>query len=626
MSDKVKCPKCKEQMFEDARYSIIRDEIICFSGRCLNCGFEITAESLYESLKNKFDLEKDIEVVEAPLEYALSKVQSTDEEIRKRILSALIKIYEQKGVQSNNEDEVQKYLYKKISCEQALNGRKYDDVDVLKEIGLFYCDRKRWLDKSAVYFEQAISLDQSNRGLHGALVSIYEDLGRFDEAIKHLDIEYTLDFENDIPSSEELREFQQNLYFIRKGRLLFEKDAYEDAITHLKKVYDIQGFPLFTDSGDPVTPKTVANELMLQAFVYLNNYEQAVKVYNEILSIDPNYEVDPDDRPYLFFSLMKALLEKDKNKAFEIVKEIDPEEWANYDSAAEAFQLYFLKGDVYLTCYLCGYQKNTEVLEEASKCFKAVYTVFEDFCWGTCVEDFFSNVSEWGGANWERLFGSINRILPEAHRNRGRVLEELGRTDEAFVEYKKAAEFDGYKNDKELVSKIDETKSKMFRIYEAKLKEKADELGKLLDLRPLGNSERDVAQRILMHLESVKDQFPEISQLKDMAQKLGFRVPRHLFKECRGVVEQYFNKVYDAETQKYPDLPKTKNLWSKIENLHGKDIINGYIRGLVSLIWAVGGKAGHRSDNLWVDALKIEDAEVVVVATIRFLSWYIETY
>src|SRR4030067_2342375 len=96
MSEINRCPKCKEVTLFNTSHRYIRDEWIRFTGKCLNCGYEVTPEEVFNQLKSKFDLEKDFEHLEKPVEYILDRCTRTDEEPRKQILQVLIKIYEEK--------------------------------------------------------------------------------------------------------------------------------------------------------------------------------------------------------------------------------------------------------------------------------------------------------------------------------------------------------------------------------------------------------------------------------------------------------------------------------------------------------------------------------------------------
>ncbi|MDP2960682.1 MAG: hypothetical protein Q8N71_04585, partial [candidate division Zixibacteria bacterium] len=96
MDDRINCPKCNQETFENPRYMSVRGEMVLFDGKCVNCGYDITAEELYNDLKGKYDFERDFDIVERPLENILEKCGDRDLNLKYLILTFFLKVYDHK--------------------------------------------------------------------------------------------------------------------------------------------------------------------------------------------------------------------------------------------------------------------------------------------------------------------------------------------------------------------------------------------------------------------------------------------------------------------------------------------------------------------------------------------------
>ena len=640
MSDKIRCPRCKIQAFTNARYALIRDEFILFEGKCANCGFEPSAESLYEQLTKKFDLDKDFEHLEEALDYIVRKLKSEEEETKKRICETLIKIYEEKADKSWDVDLIENYLYKKIKYEEELNSKKYRDEEKFHKLGSWFStkggikERKDYFRKAAEYYEQAVQLDPTETAYHYCLSDSYEGIGEFDKAIEHLDLWFELQSKTEIPVtpiSQKIKEFTLNNYLKSKSEILFKKGDYQKVIELVKGVnftpeimaqlcegskVKIDGIEVDYATYDAKQKNVDVQHLLLRAYVKLSDLDKALQTYDGLIYTDPDYKdlfnqlvVDGDSNDFDFFcNVIYLLLEKNITKAYELVKQIDinqlQKEHSDLETVAFLIFISFLKARVYFEYVLASGKKETKLLEDAEKYFKLALSALESWYLGGDIWD-----NSWPPKEiWESYFGSVESIRPEAHKYRGMIFETLGDSESAFVEYKNAQNYEP--NDQVLMIKIDNLRSGFFN----DLNIETQRLAKIdAEEIPL-----ETTKRIISLLYSIKDSFPEhYGETKELVEKLGDTRPYILLNPLRRIAEEYFKKIYKGE-ESLDFIKKVEGLWKKNE-------INTYIKNLLIFIWSLGSKGSHPLPQ-YIKDLKLEDIEVLVSAGVRFLNWYHEKY
>lgn len=625
MTNKIRCPKCKAYLIinDDKHYFWIRDEFILVDGRCENCGYEVEAEYPYEQIMKKFDIEKDFEHLEKPLEILLDRVKSTEEETRKRILDCLIKLCQEKAKKSYNDEEVEKYLYKIVYYRQALEGRKYSEAEFYSELGIHYSSLCKY-DKAIECYKKALAADPDNGLVRFLLSFLYERTKDFNKAIEHWDIIY----------KDKCKPTDDYFYLFRKGELLFKKGAYKEATD------------IFQQVGDDL--KEEAKKYMLYAFVRLGDLDKALQVYYEWLRVglpDEKNKLDfaePMDF-YFFCGVAFVLLKKNIAEAFEYVRKIELD---NDDDAGIQFLMEFIRGKIYLE-YACCSERETkekeEILRKADDCFKFVEWLIQTdgsyAFFGHNIGDFFDNNLDVRYI-WEPLFDFAHRVLPESHRNRGIIFDELGKPDEALFEYGKAREYKGYELDPDLKDRIEKAELKMLGHRQEKVKFEQKEVSEkkaLLESPNYFEIDRDSKNRVLLFLDSYpyKNTFrEEIERLTNLVEKLSFDAPYEILIPCRRILaDRYLKEIWDNAIKEHPEWKeelkekineKDRNKRSfndKVKFLQDKNIITSYIRNILSFVWHVCSKNRHE-----VETLRIQDVEVVILATLRFLSWYKEKY
>ena len=676
MSDRIKCPRCKQFAFTNARYSLIRDEFILFDGKCVNCEYEITAEALYEQLSNKFDLEKDFEHLEKPLDYILSKLKSTEEETRKKILEALIKICEEKTDKSLDVDQMENYLYKKINYEQILNGKKYSDEEIFSKLGNWFStkggikERKDYFQKAAEYYEQAVGLDPTETAYQYGLWHSYRKIGEFDKALKHLEFWFELQSKQksivvlnlksitEIPVSKEIEEYNLNDYLKSKGEILFKKGDYQKVIELLKgvnftpemvehtcmwEILEIEGAKI-----DPATFSAKLNNedvqrLLLRAYVKLGDLDNALRVYDKLITIDPEckelsstfgfYDADDADDEFDFFcNVIFILLKKDINRAYELVRQIDIDqlkkdcdEKNSVEYAALVIFVSFLKATVYFDYFFAGGKKENQLLKEADKYFRISLSTLEELYLGGDLW-----INSWPPPEiWESYFGSTDNIQPEAHKLRGKIFDTLGDTEAAFVEYKRASEYEGYDNDENLKKKIEEAKLKLGGFAE-KVLEKYFTMQKPV----ISEAERDVQNIISSALSSIKDIYPDIAEHFEKDVGTHGVYGSNILNMARKIMEKYLleieHQIGKPKATKVPfggrRHPK-EDFFIRVQWLKEFGHIDNYIQDLMLMVYAIGGPGSHEQENS-TRSVKLRDLDfqLAVLAMCRFLRWYTDEY
>lgn len=669
MSDRIKCPRCKQPAFANARYSLIRDEFILFDGKCVNCEYEITAEALYEQLTKKFDIDKDFEQLEKPFDYILSKLKSTEEETRKKILETLIKICEEKADKSCDVDQIENYLYKKINYEQILNGKKYSDEEIFSKLGSWFStkgmikQRKDYFQKAVEYDEQAVRLDPTDASLHWSLAHSYSEAGEFDKAIEHLDLWFEHKGKTEIQTTKEIEKVDEYIntsreisYPLDKGKILFMKGEYEKVIELLKGVnfttemveHTFRYYKII-EGGREMDLATDLNveiqRLLLCAYVKLSDLDKALQTYDKLIYINPGYkdlfnylsfsDDEADDDFDFFCNVIYLLLEKNITEAYELAKQIDinqlQKEHDDLYTAAFLIFVSFLKGRVYLEYVLASDKKEVKLLEDAEKYFKVALSALESWYLGGSIWD-----NSWPPKEiWESYFGSVDRIRPESHKYMGMILDTFDNPDGAFAQYKKASEYEGYDSDKDLEMKIEEAKLKISKnkVHEWEtVAVKFAETARKISLSSLAETERNAYNRMMEVLSSIKDSFPEeFKTFTEALEKHASDAPYEILEVARKIIQGYVNKI-ERVAKKEINIPYSRRrplketFKDRIDRLEKKNAINYYIHAILLLIWFAGSAAAHPSDYPFLKSLKLDDVEPVVTATCTFLRWYHQNY
>ncbi len=654
MNDRIKCPKCNQLAFVEAKYYIIRDQFIRFTGNCLNCGYEVTPEEVFNELKTKFDFNKDFEHLEKPLEFILDRTKSTDEETRKQILQILIRSYEEKAKDAWSEEEFEKLFNKAINCQQALEGRTLSGSELLLKKGRLR--REKDSKKAIEYFEKAFEQGDSNkREIAGELWQLYELQGEYDKAIEFLDFGYA--HRARFPEISKFWEHRlYNLYLQQKGELLFEKGFYQEAlqlfeqIKYKKEIIDSEkeGYVAENRESEEYFFELMNLEAMKLAFCAAykaKKYDIVKSVLSKIQGKDPlyfgvEYPFSYDtESVYYFLCLIEYFLETDQVKAYETIKnsEVVDEKEVDWFREFEAY-LFFLKGKVFMTYALTTpSRENQKILSEAKDYFeKSIATAKK-------LPNFDPDDKEWIDeppfyegpvADWVHFFGKFEKIVPEAHRHIGEIYEALGDKLNAFYEYKKAEELNLKFNnpeDRELKNK----KDNLSKIFLENFKKEAENLAKI-ESKEIS---LDTTKRIISLLDSIKNSFPEhYEKTKQRVELYGKELPHDLLNPLRITAEEFFNKIYENKKSRkkkstenyFKELmskifkkSKSKDFLIKVEEMRKRDIINSYIENLLRLIWSIGSKGSHPPPK-YVKEFKLEDIEVIISAVVTFLRWYSE--
>lgn len=339
MNERIKCPKCNQETFENPRYYSVRGEMVLFDGKCVNCGYDITAEELYNDLKGKYDFERDFDIVERPLENILEKCEDRDLNLKYLILAFFLKVYDHKLKWAREEKDIKWYFLKRNKFQQILEKRQWSEKEKFKELArlmeekynLFSAERPtaRYdrFETGAMaeigttdverYYEYIISLDPSDPESYLDLARIKEGeeswpwQGPIDEAIKNYQSWFELSLTNYDSSSlpfleNEYKKILARLYIKRGERREGKDEDFMKALDFIEKIdLNIKGsfHTLNIQKGVFLNEKIDYQEvqtrqapfpvqvkgLELRAWFNLRDIEKALSVYDEIEKICPNF-------------------------------------------------------------------------------------------------------------------------------------------------------------------------------------------------------------------------------------------------------------------------------------------------------------------------------------------------
>jgi tetratricopeptide (TPR) repeat protein len=623
MSDRIKCPKCREQALTDTHYSLIRDELILFDGKCVNCGYEITAETLYEQLRNKFDLEKDFEHLEKPLDYILTKLKSTEEEPRKNILSLFAKVYGEKLSKATDDGEIEKYLNQFIYYKQLLEGITYSKEQIYAEFAGAFMNKDKFR-QAAGYWEKALALYPTDSVVsavfHMNLSLCYAYMGEYNKGVNLLELVCRR-----APPDFPLTPFCHAL----KIAYLMENGQYKEA-TEFGKALTLPSELLGLDP--------VVHSFLLRAFVKIGDLENALAEFDNLVASEPDHFTRLDFSFFVnnalgfeeFCSAVFTLLRKDTKKAYALVREIDidqlKEDCNEEDSveyAALVIFVSFLKATVYCDYFFAGGKKENQLLKDTKK-----YLGISIDTWRVWQVGGDLGFDSWPPREtWEVHFGSVDRIQPEAHILMGKIYETFGDSENAFVEYKKAAEYEDYGSNEVLLQKIEETKLKLGGF--------ADKLLEKVFAPPqsaISETEQDTQNRISAVLLSIQETFPDIAEdFRKLVATHGFD-KSIILTRARLIIEKFLHEIEGkSEELKITDTSVSEkgrrkpSFGERVRRLKDAGAFDKYIQSLMIMIYTIGSKGAHLYEDSNI-ALELEDVELTVLALQRFLSWYSKKY
>ncbi|MCJ7498585.1 MAG: DUF4145 domain-containing protein [candidate division Zixibacteria bacterium] len=315
MNDRIKCPKCKQETFENPKYYSVRGEMILFDGKCINCGYDVTTEELYNDLKKKYDFEEDFDIIKWPLENILEKCIDKDLNIKYLILTFFIRIYDDKLRNAVDHEKITQYFDKKIQYQQVLERRKFSEKETLRELTRIF-ENKPGLSISAKgYYEQIISLDPGDPNTYFDLARAITDSCWYsvhlEKAIKNYDIWFSLSSKNCDSIS---RRVLENKYLKNLAKLHFRMGiSAEDcrgylvkALNFLKRIdlsaqadidkmekdesaFRNENIDLHEKRAKELTFPVQVKAMQLQVLVILGDFEEAFQVYDEIDKINPGF-------------------------------------------------------------------------------------------------------------------------------------------------------------------------------------------------------------------------------------------------------------------------------------------------------------------------------------------------
>jgi tetratricopeptide (TPR) repeat protein len=618
MSDRRECPKCKEQALTDTHYSLIRNELILCEGRCVNCGYEITAETLYEQLRNEFDLEKEFEHLEELLDYILTKLKSTEEEPGKSILSLFVKVYGEKIAKATDDKEVEKYLNRMISH------KTYSKEQIYVEFAKVFMNKDKFR-QAAGYFEKALALHPTNFALiietHLNLSLCYAFAGQYNKAVEVLDV-----FCRGVHGLGPLT----GLCHLLKFACLIENGQYKEAIEF--------GRPLSLPP-EFAGMKSFVHNLLLRAFVKVGDLENALAEFDDLVASDPDFFSRLDfsffvDNPLgfeVFCSAVFTLLKKDIIKAYALVRQIDidqlKEDCDEKDSVEYAplvIFVSFLKATVYCDYFFAGDKKEQQLLKDAQK-----YLGFSIDTWRVWQSGEDLAFDSYPPREiWESCFGNADRIQPEAHILMGKIYETFGDYENAFVEYKKAAEYQDYASNEDLVQKIEETKLKLGGLADKLLKQFFITLPHVPS-----EEEQDAQERILSILSSIRGSFPDVEEMFKKEIKLHGLINPNIFLRARLKVDELVDEMKEQRIglrgKHIVDSRKSKTyqaeeFYCDVWALKKAGIIDNYIMDVLLMIFAAGSAKARHYKSL--KTLEFGDVELLLMALCRFLNWYSKNF
>jgi|SRR3990170_3089396 len=648
MDDRIKCPKCNQLALVDTKYSIIRDQLIRFTGKCLNCGYEVTPEEVFDELKTKFDLEKDFEHLERPLEYILDRVRNTDEEPRKQILQILVKVYEEKIRHDKSDKNFEEVFNKIVKFEQALQGRTLTTGELLYKKGLYLLPDEKGIE----YLEEAFKQEDSNKKeIAEKLVGLYEQHGQFEKAIKFLDLGHQYrEKPPEIPQCAE--DLYNNLYLQNKGELLLKKGSYQDALKSLEQIkytkeimeYVRVTFTIERDKGeiskileDSISPLNLeAKKLSFCAAYKAGELDIAKSILYEINEVDEEKKFGVEDplssaeNDYYFLCLIQYLSATDIAKAYNVIKGAV---WAedNEGSIYNLFEIYlsFLKGKVFLDYAVsCS---DTDLMKDAQAHFKRVINgaesslvlIFDNPDLFPVPDSVGRRMFERPLKDWVSFFGKVEKIVPQAHQYMGYVYEALHDIGNALYEYKRAEELNqkvGNPKDAKIENKIMEFSLRMKGLHEKEWDRNLEELRKLTrELKKPQSEEayQNIVQGINKFLVFAKEKLPQIVEdIEDVKGDIEEKKrPFRILPTFRDILEGALFSIYKVRTSDYDRFVLLT------DDLEKNGHITPYVRSILNFIWFSCSPAAHSQVSPRVKDLKWEDAELIISAMLRFLSW-----
>lgn len=666
MSDKVKCPKCGQETFENPRYMRVKDEMMLFDGQCTICGYGRNAEEVYNDFRRKFDLEKSFDDLEKLLENILEKAEDEDDSRTKHsILVDFVRGYDGKIKKAVGKTEIEKYFYKKMNYQQTLEEKEFSEKEILRELARIY-KGKEYGDSYAVEcYKHILSLDPNDAKSHLDLAKASEDYGEYNDAAKNYEQWYQLLITN---CSQSNRLIWENEYFKNLARLNVKKGESAKALDMIYKNINLKSYMEAVKEKLKMPPSSV-EEMMpgdfhkdkftlpvqvkcleLRALVNLGKYEKALSVYDEIEKIKPDFlshyyseetetvvsgsRTDTNirrnyfdfcdfDDTSLFACLTKLFWEKGKpykigeiyNKIFDDYNENDWEPESSLGEFWDRLVIPYLIGRSKFK-YLQSLEqsdKKSEFVRESLWLFDMVLSFYEginilsvdhDILTADDIPTEFSPMSY--------LFPRRGNCYFECHYFRGKLYELLDDYDNAFAEFKTAQRYDP--DNQEIKNKIEE----LWKRFINALHIEAANLEKL-DTEKISV---DTTQRILSILDSIREAFPK--HYEKVVRKLSRKELDDIYLDLRRFTETHLNKIYTVENR---NSIEGKSFLGKVRELQDDDKINPYIRSLLELIWHVCSDGIHdHSENPYIEDLKLEDIEVIISAEVRFLNWYIEKY
>ncbi len=660
MNDKIKCPKCGQETFENPRYMSVKDEMMLFDGKCAICGYGRNAEEVYCDFKRKFDLEKDFNDLEKPLENILEKAENeNDSRTKHSILVDFVRSYDEKIKKAVCKTEIEKYFYKKMNYQQTLEEKEFSEKKILRELARVY-KGKECSDSYAVEcYKHILSLDPNDAKSHLDLAKACEDYGEYNEAAKNYEQWYQVLITN---CSHSIRLILENEYFKNLARLNVKKGESAKALDIIYKNINLKSYMELIRAKPQMITSSVEEMMLedshkseftllvqvkcieLRALVNLGNYENALSIYDEIEKIKADFlqhyyseeteaEVsgsktdtnirrnyfdfcDLDDTS-LFACLTRLFWEKGKpykigeiyNKIFDDYNENDWYPESPLGPFWNRLVISYLIGRSKFK-YLQSVEqadKKRELVGEALWLFDMVLSFYE------AVNILSIDYDIPADDDIPAKFSPMRYLFPmrghcyfECHYFRGKLYELLEDYDNAFAEYKDAEKYSP--DNQEVKNKIKNLRTKFIN----DLQIEAEKLVKI----ETENIPVDTTKRIMSLLGSIKNSFPEhYEETKELVEKLGDTRPYILLNSLRRTAEEYFYKIYKG--------PKDKEFNEKVNELCDRNEINPYIKNLLVFIWSTGSKGSHPLKQ-YVKELKKEDLEVVISAVVRFLSWYIE--
>ncbi|MCJ7459313.1 MAG: hypothetical protein MUP17_10000 [candidate division Zixibacteria bacterium] len=645
MNDRIKCPKCGQETFENPRYYSVRDEMVLFDGKCVNCGYNITVEELYEDLNKRYDFEEDFTIVKYPLENILEKCGDRELNIKYLILTFLLKVYNGKLAKAEDEETIKRYLDKKIEYQEILENRKFSEKQILKQLAMEL--EKHWgLSISAIdKYRDIISLDPEDTNSYLDLARAISESGWSSHFMEEAEKNYGTWFKLSSANCDaKTRRALENEYLKRLADLYFKRGISRDgdnnhllkALSFLERV-DLSeimdsdklgqlekalvdreiGIKEIEKSWLPFTIQV--KSLQLQILLKLQEFDGALKVYEEIDKISPgfvnhyNYKKtkkteDGEIREpefFNFYDLEDAKLFASLTKLFwdtgkpALVGDIyssvptvilikdqpGPEikDWSlDYSSVdnlwevfdlysgveAEEAQAYYAELASFTFSYtILPYLVARSIMQTIRlKGVEKTPPSLVDHCIHLLKIFSIFHVRHFipsrGGV--PTLYGPLAKLIPgyregmfECHLYLGELCELKKDSERALTEYKMAAEYTP--ENFEVRKKIENLRTK----FTNDLQIEAENLTKIETREiPL-----DTTKRIISLLGNIKDSFPEhYERTKKRVELYGKELPYDLLNPLRSTAQEFFNKIYEDKKSRKKKSTENyfKELMSKI--------------------------------------------------------------